>query len=233
MTVSASEVSCYRSDDGGVSWRQEQGLREAQCFQRDYCSGGLGQLAPSEGRPCHKWALNAEARALRWSASLTDPPPPQGADRRPPQDIYEGYFEETSDGDDTYPPLRTQADTPIYASADSASRVVATIPARECVQPGEYKLLSAPQRGVALETTDQFVAGDVIYRLGYEGEGVFAIWRRGETLTASDEDVVVRWDEPSGPADSRVGYWLHLTRRGGASGWARAPQLEQCDAAAE
>ncbi|MGD9981181.1 MAG: SUMF1/EgtB/PvdO family nonheme iron enzyme [Hyphomonadaceae bacterium] len=232
MTLSPAELACYRSDDGGASWRQEHGLREAQCFQRDFCSGGLGQLTSSEGRPCYKWALSAGAPALRWTASLIDPPL-RGADIPPPQEIYEGSFEQTSDDDDTNPRLRMSIDTPIHASTDAASPIVALIPADECVQPGDYRLLSAPRRGVVIETIGQFAAGDVIYRLAYDGEGAFSIWRRGETLYATDDDVVVRWDAPSEPLDSRVGYWLHVTRADGVSGWVRDPQTQQCDVGVE
>ncbi|MEJ0060308.1 MAG: hypothetical protein WDM79_12320 [Terricaulis sp.] len=101
------------------------------------------------------------------------------------------------------PSARILADTPLYARADRTSPLVGTVAANECVKPEDYKILSAPQRGVVLEAHSPFEAGDVIYHLADVGEGFSTIWRRGEYLEAYESDMVVQWDDTSGPADPR------------------------------
>jgi hypothetical protein len=223
-----SGASCYiRNEAQGSEWSHLPGEREATCFQRDTCSGGLGR----EDGVCLKWAMGAVEPALPWSAALTNPK--LAADIRPPEDIYAGSYEMTSDCHQNgcaYGHALFAAATPLYAKQDARSKIVATIPASECVlNTGNDALLSAPQRGVVLETAGRFTAGDVIYLTNYEGEGYSTVWRRGEFFASFSDEVVVRWDEA--PQDPRTGYWVETTRANGQKGWTRDPEFSKQDCA--
>lgn len=208
-------------------------------------AGWCGPISPL---PAHvsKWIAVPAARAFRaaaaisgrrapahpplpWSATRSDPP--LAADIPPPQEIYEGSYEMTSDCPEqgcAYGAARFAANTPLYARQDTRAPIVATIPVGECaLKTGRDALLSAPQRGVVLETSGQFVAGDVIYRTSYDGEGYSTVWRRGEYLSDFQDDVVVQWDE--GPRDPREGYWVEVTRANGQAGWALDPDISERD----
>lgn len=218
----ASWASCYRQV--GADWVLGY-LREAQCFAADHCSGRLG-LADGDGRPCFKWAMDPAAPALPWSATLTNPQP-LGADIPPPHDIYEDEFEQTSDSctENCDYPARLTAATPIYARPDPSSPRVAMLAAAECVLVGNSASLTAPRRGVVLETRGRLVAGDVIYQLHSLGEGYYSAWRRGEVMDVHHwDDAVVRWDALPRSVDPRVGYWHELTRANGQRGWAKGLQ---------
>ena len=223
----AEEVAgpaCYRQNraSGREHWTRAVGLREAQCFQRDHCSGGLGQGADErEGRLCHKWAMGADAPAQPWSATLTNPR--LAADIPPPLDIYENEFEMTSDSclENCDYPAPVAAGTLLYTRPDSSSPLVGGPSAAECVLVVGFTSLSRPQRGVVLEAYEALAAGDVVYELAYAGEGNIILWRRGERLTVSAYDLVVRWDPAPETIDPRVGNWYEVTRSNGARGWAK------------
>lgn len=222
----ASGGACYIQD--GDSWRPSSWeRREAQCFARDACSGGLG----TEPGVCLKWATSADAPALPWSTTLTHPR--LAEDIPPPEDIYAGSYEMTSDCPEqgcAYGPARFSANTPLYARQDARSRVVATIPAEECaLKTGRDALLSAPRRGVVLETAGRFAAGDVIYLTNYDGEGYSTVWRRGEYVSEFQDEAVVRWENR--PSDPREGYWVEVTRANGQTGWALNPDASERDCA--
>jgi hypothetical protein len=186
------------------------------------CFGGMGRSS-GERPACYKWATAADAPALRWSTTLTNPR--RAADIPPPDAIYEGGYEETNDCYNeacTPPPVRNPVAAPIYAAPDASSLRVGTVPAEECVQPGGYRLRSAPVRGVVLETHSGFDAGDVIYLLAYQGEGFVDIWRRGETTNVEYDEIVVRWDAPPATPDPREDNWIWVTRANGEAGWANS-----------
>lgn len=226
--VIREEPACYRQvgADGQGGWTFEYG-REAQCFQQDYCSGGLAQGSDFH-RPCFKWALGPMEPALPWSASLTNPTPAE--DIPPPQGIHENSFEQTSEScfeDCDYSAL-VPAGTMIYERPDPSSPLVGTLSAAECAVLVGFTSLSAPHRGVVLETHNEFTAGDVIYELAYAGEGNIHVWRRGEEFEVSGHDVVIRWDPEPETIDPRVGNWFELTRSNGTRGWAKDLDREAC-----
>jgi hypothetical protein len=180
--------------------------------------------------------MSADAPALPWSATLTNPRPL--AHTPPPDRVYESTGEVSTEclDDGCAPaPKRVPVATPIYARADARAPVVGTIPAAECVQPGDTRVLSTPQRGIVLETTEGFTAGEVIYMLSYDGD--YTIWWRGEARGGiySPDSVVVRWD-PETDDDPRTGLWVEYARANGQRGWARnppqddpwGPQAEPC-----
>lgn len=219
----ASGAACYVQDGQGRRQLDAVG-REAQCFLIDPCSGGMGNVPDG---PCLKWAMGPDARALPWSLALTNPT--LAADIPPPRDLYEGSYEMTSDCHElgcAYGPARFSSDTPLYASQDTRAPIVTTISTAECaLKTGRDALLSAPQRGVVLETFGEYIAGDVIYLTNYEGEGSSTAWRRGEYLEFLGGPV--RWD--AAPNDPREGYWVEVTRANGQSGWVRNPEISERD----
>lgn len=228
-TAPAGAPACY--EKRGDEWKYNRYLtREAQCFQRDHCSGGLGEGGDDGARPCFKWAMAPEAPALRWSATLTNPP--LAADVPPPDVAREATFESTSD--DCFGPdcnlgaVRAATATTIRERAEPDAPVVAAIAAGECVLVETSTLLQTPTRGVVLETFGAFAAGDVIYSLRYEGEGAESISRRGETLSVhASEAPVIRWDPPRTPPDPRAGWWVKLRRANGQSGWAKKNEADK------
>ena len=228
-TAPAGAAACY--EKRGDEWKYDRYLaREAQCFQRDHCSGGLGEGGDDGAKPCFKWAMGPQAPALRWSATLTNP---RLAADIPPADVAnEATFEQTSDDcvgpDCNLGAVRVAAATQIRARAEPGAPVVATIAAAECVLIETSILLQTPARGVVLETYGAFTAGDVIYSLAYEGEGSESIWRRGETLSVhGSEAPVVRWDPPKTTPDPRAGRWVKLKRSNGETGWATKNEADK------
>lgn len=225
-TEQASGAGCYVQD--GQGWRRLDTVRhEVRCFLEDPCSGGMGNVPDGA---CLKWAMAADAPALRWSRALTNPP--LAADIPPPEEIYAGSYEMTSDCHElgcAYGPARFSFDTPVYEREDARAPIVATISPAECVlKTGRDALLSAPQRGVVLETFDQYVAGDVIYLTNYDGEGYSTVWRRGEYLSEF-QGGPIRWDPSRN--DPREGYWVEVTRANGQTGWVRNPEISERDCA--
>ncbi|WP_291204921.1 hypothetical protein [Hyphomonas sp.] len=205
---------------------------ETACFRFSACTrdSDLGD----DTATCFKWAMGPDAPALPWSERLTNAA--LAASILPPEDIYEGAFEMTSDScfEDCQPvPMRTISETPLHLHPDATSPVIGNIPAGECVGNKNYKLLSTPHRGVVLETDDGFVAGDVIYYLAYDGEGNYRAWWRGDYTYAYEGIPPVRWDPEPETLDPRVGYWLELERADGTSGWAKAPPYDLHDALPE
>lgn len=220
--ASSSGAACYIQQDD--AWLPLEGEREAKCFERDNCSGGLGDYQPPN--TCLKWATSADAPALPWSGTLTSPKPAE--DVPPPVDIYEGSYEMTSDCHEkgcAYGSARFSADMPLYSDTNSSGAVVASIPAGECVDTEADKLLQSPRRGVVLETQGRFAVGDVIYLTAYEGEGYSTVWRRGEYLDGFQDEAVVRWD--NAPAHPRAGYWIQVTRSSGQGGWVRDADIRE------
>lgn len=211
------DAACYVQQDG--VWLPVDDVREAQCFARDACAGGLG----TEKGACFKWATRAEGPALPWRRALTHPK--LAADVPPPKDLYVGSYEMTSDCPEkgcAFRAVRYRTATPLHAEPDTRSRIVTTAQAGECAQQtGVDRLVSAPRRGVVLETLGPFVAGDVIYLTNAEGEGISTVWRRGAYLSLEDDSVVVRWD--AARDDPRAGYWVEVKRANGETGWARNP----------
>lgn len=198
--------------------------REAECFLADPCSGGMGNVPDG---PCLKWAMSHDAPALPWSTALTNPR--IGVDIPPPRDLYEGSYEMTSDCHElgcAYGSARFSFDTPLYARQDTRAPIVTTVPTTECAhKTGRDALLSAPQRGVVLETFGEYTAGDVIYLTNYDGEGSSTVWRHGEYFEFRGGPV--RWENR--PSDPREGYWVEVTRANGQTGWARNPEISERD----
>lgn len=221
-------AQCYWLSNEGAGWLERPDIPNAElCFEMDSCSGGAGL----SGGGCYKWAMSAEAPALSWSARRDAQP--LASDVPPPQDIYQGSYEMTSDCPEqgcAYGPARFATNTLLYERQDTRAPIVATIPVGECaLKTGRDALLSSPRRGVVLETSGRFAAGDVIYLTNYDGEGYSTVWRRGEYISEFLDDVAVRWDDA--PKDPREGYWVEVARANGGTGWALDPEISERDCA--
>lgn len=227
-----ANAQCYWLSNEGAGWVARPDLADAElCFEMDSCSGGVGL----SGGGCYKWARTADAPAAPWAELGLTPlarPEPGAKDIPPPEEIYEDEFEMTSEScfENCDYLARVTVEAPLYAERDLSSPLVGRVSAGECVLVGRFSSLSAPVRGVVLQTSGEFVAGDVIYSLAYAGEGYIQIWRRGEYMSAYYDDLAVQWDDPPATADPRVGPWLELTRSDGARGWARDAETsrEEC-----
>jgi hypothetical protein len=246
-SLPAAAAQCYWLSNAGEGWVAQPDLADPDyCYELDSCAGGLGL----SGGGCYKWAASADAPGIPWAefglidmsqaSPETDPAfpvvltlPPGlvlAEDIPPPEEIYQGAFEITSDTcfEDCPPvPTRAAAESPLYERTDVTSPRVGTVLAGECVGNLDYRLLSTPRRGIVIETGNDVAAGDVIYDLAYDGEGNYIAWRRGEQLTLSySYGPAVLWDDPPAERHPQEGYWLELQRADGTRGWARDVEAE-------
>jgi hypothetical protein len=211
---------CYLSSPlvGEQAWQPDY-LDETECYRTRICDEA--EDGENTGL-CFKWALGPDEPPLPWSERLANPE--LGASIPPPEDLYEGFGEMTSEScfEDCQPvPMRLTNATPIYLQPDTRSELIGTVPATECVGRKSYKLLSTPTRGVVIESGYGYSAGDVIYSLAYQGEGAYLAWWRGGYTSAEYDYPKVQWEETEEPADPREGYWQEFVRADGTSGWAR------------
>ena len=227
-----AKPACYPkfpAEDGEL-WYLDY-VDETECYRLGVCEDAR---AENDGTgQCHKWALGADEPALAWSERLTNRE--LGNSIPPPEDLYEGFGELTSEScfENCQPvPIRLSNATILYGQPDTRSEVVDTLPATECVGQKSYRLLSSPTRGVVTETDHGYSAGDVIYSLAYEGEGTYLAWWRGGYTSAEYDYPEVQWEESTGPADPRAGYWLELVRADGTVGWALEPDYTDYGACA-
>ncbi|MBL8548760.1 MAG: hypothetical protein JNJ73_02155 [Hyphomonadaceae bacterium] len=113
----------------------------------------------------------------------------------------------------------------LRAEPDQNATITARVAAGENVEALESVLRLYPVRGEVLAAHQGLEVGDIVYRLDYQGEGFFNLWRRGETLTwsSSDDEGAINWsdadDEASNP---RTGWWVRFRGAQGQSGWSRA-----------
>jgi hypothetical protein len=205
--------ACYWRSEATQSWEPVGIYSEVQCFRMDSCSGGSAQ----SGGGCYKWSKGRDAEALPWKGlkSATGKPSP----------LVDGLFELFGACPGEGCGLGDwRAFGPVQLLADSVAGapVVATVPDGEWVEVIKSIDRVAPQRGVVLKDSDEVYAGDEIWAVGYEGEGIVTVWRGGDLVSVGggDEDVV-RWDEiPKQAATSpRAGWWVQVRRASGQTGW--------------
>ena len=106
----------------------------------------------------------------------------------------------------------------MYQDKRTDSPVLATIAPDEWVES-----LGAEDRLVPIAGTDR-ATGDVVYRLGYEGEGCFTLWNKGQLSGWCDDDGdlsndSVIWSAPADSADTSLGFWVEVKRANGQQGW--------------
>lgn len=90
-----------------------------------------------------------------------------------------------------------------------------------------------PRRGVLLRESEQLEglkAGDVVFMLGYEGEGCSTLYRRGKSYSWCDyswsdnQEPEIKWDEVIVPPElaNQIGFGVQIRRADGQAGWVRA-----------
>ncbi|MEQ1780419.1 MAG: hypothetical protein ABMA14_03605 [Hyphomonadaceae bacterium] len=205
--------SCYWRNDVAQGWEPMEIYSEVICFRMDSCSGGSAQ----SGGGCYKWSKGRDAEALPWRGLK----PASGK----PSPLVDGLFELFGAcpgegcglGD-----WRAFGPVKLLADSIAGAPVVTTVPDGEWVTVVKSIDRVAPQRGVVLKDSDEVYAGDEIWAVGYEGEGIVTVWRGGDLVSVggSDEDVV-RWDQiPEQAAPKpRAGWWVQVRRANGQNGW--------------
>ncbi|MGE0046573.1 MAG: hypothetical protein AB7J28_09725 [Hyphomonadaceae bacterium] len=127
---------------------------------------------------------------------------------------------------------RVAEPTPLLAEGRPGARVIATLAPGQWVAAERLETRLVPARGVVRDATREFAAGDVVYRLWYEGEGFTVVWRRGELLSIESEDVEgapsIAWEEPAiDPAtQATLGFWARVRSEQGQAGWVHEPNFE-------
>lgn len=122
---------------------------------------------------------------------------------------------------------RTVQSTPLLDAQITTARVIGTLAPGEWVSVEEVETRLVPKRGVVRDNTEDLRSGEVIYALGYEGEGFTTIWRRG-ALGNLEYDTKVDWEEkPAPPAvQATLGLWARVKRENGEAGWVHEPRFE-------
>ena len=128
---------------------------------------------------------------------------------------------------------RAEAKIELRADADGAAPVVATLAHGDWVELVDGFVRLVPTRGVVLRDDQDLKKGDVVYIIGFQGEGIVDLWRRGETLSWQDEgaaEKVVEWDKdkPNAARDAKLGWWVKLKTAKGTVGWVRDPSGFEC-----
>jgi hypothetical protein len=122
---------------------------------------------------------------------------------------------------------RTIAPTQLLATQSPNARALGTLSPGEWVKVETVETRLVPVRGVVQVGTQNLPAGEVIYQLEYEGEGISNYWIRG-TRSYLDDSVVVAWEQPAVPEELQqtLGLWAQLRRENGQVGWVRRPRFE-------
>jgi len=122
---------------------------------------------------------------------------------------------------------RTREPTPMLVAQSKTSNVLATLAPGEWVTVETVETRLIPVRGVVRAGGQNLRAGEVVYQLEYEGEGVSNYWVRGAPASLP-ESVQVDWDPQGKPpaAEATLGLWARVKRQDGQVGWVHAPQFE-------
>lgn len=94
-----------------------------------------------------------------------------------------------------------------------------------------------PRRGVLLRESEQLEglkAGDVVFMLGYEGEGCSTLYRRGKSYSWCDyswsdnQEPEIKWDEVIVPPElaNQIGFGVQIRRADGQAGWLGAGDIQ-------
>ena len=106
----------------------------------------------------------------------------------------------------------------LFQEKRTDSPVLATIDPNEWVE-----ILGTEDRLVPWAGTDR-ATGEVVYMLGYEGEGCSTIWKKGELSSWCDDDGdlsndSIVWSELVDSTDTSLGFWVEVKRANGQIGW--------------
>jgi hypothetical protein len=124
----------------------------------------------------------------------------------------------------------------LYEAPGASPKVVGQLAASEWMDTVVTEDHFAPLRGVVRTGGENFKAGDVVYRLGYEGEGCFEVWDKGQLKSwcdmgeqiPGDPGEVIDWDKAPAVTDGSEGLWVQVKSDKGAGGWLRDPEDVRC-----
>lgn len=119
---------------------------------------------------------------------------------------------------------RAGRSSPVLEARLPNARVIGVLAPGEWIQVERIETLKFPTRGVVREATERFAAGEVLYDLYYEGEGVSIIWRRGAYASLDPDDPAkIDWDLTPAPPEKAalLGAWVRVLRESGQVGWVR------------
>jgi hypothetical protein len=123
----------------------------------------------------------------------------------------------------------------LYDKPGRSSVVVGQVAQGEWVDRIASENRFAPVKGVVRADHEPFRMGDIVYRLGNQGEGCFDVWDKGVIgmwcdLGSDDplENGGIEWDKASPPTDGSEGWWVQVTREKGPGGWLRNPRDFRC-----
>lgn len=117
--------------------------------------------------------------------------------------------------------------TPLLAAQNTGAPTLGTLAPGEWVRVEAVETRLVPLRGVVREGGTTLNAGEVIYQLEYEGEGVTNYWVRGAQAYL-DDAVKVDWEEATPPpaVEATLGLWARVRRESGQTGWVQKPRFE-------
>lgn len=183
----------------------------------------------------------APGPVMQTHMNLPDDGPPVGADG-----LYNNVGACPGESCSVSPWQRITTQTPLLEQPSPAATAVATLPEGEWVRALGSVDRWRPARGVVVdEEQAQFnlngpgplQQGDVVYTIGYEGEGFITLWKRGAEISwyppgGEDSDVGgIRWDpsdryQRDADTANGAGFWIQAQRENGQSGWVRAETVE-------
>lgn len=153
---------------------------------------------------------------------------PQVAQDGPP--LVNGFYVEPGDrcGEScpTFGKWRATAPADVYAAAMDPSLVIGHIATGDWVvtAPGETHV--KPLKGVVKKAGGGLLAGDIVYQLLGDGEGLsFDVWRKGDVINVEAEGDTapnIEW-EPRTDAGPSSTWWVRVTLPDGKTGWLRSP----------
>jgi hypothetical protein len=154
--------------------------------------------------------------------------------------IYIGYGACPGEGCSIAGHIRATSDGTLVDGPVSGAAVIGVIKAREWVEVLDTQERLVPVRGVLrreAQGLDGLKPGDVVYMLGYEGEGCSTLYRRGQDYSWCDQGLPedsdereIEWDFTEPPQDlvDRTGFFIQVRRADGQEGWLGAGGDFQC-----
>jgi hypothetical protein len=177
-------------------------------------------------------ALSACTAQVKPAETSAPAPAPVAAvpETAPPPMTNGAYIFPDCEGEGGCPYRNWRAATAVKVlpAQDPTAAALATLTPGEWVVAEAVETRLIPVRGVARAGDPNLTAGEVVYRLEYEGEGVSTYWVRGARASL-DEQAPVDWQEQAiSPAvQATLGLWAKVKRTNGQTGWVRfePPQM--------
>ena len=162
--------------------------------------------------------------SLPATVALTEDAPPPLTDG-----LYIGHGACPGEGCNFGAHIRAWDETTLVDGTGKDARTIGAIMPQEWVKVLETQERVVPVRAVLgkeVDGLDGLKAGDVVYRLGYEGEGCSTVYRRGKEYSWCDvsdgsQPEQIAWEQDAIPQDllDRQGFFVQVRRADGQEGW--------------